>query len=83
MGIEYFTVGTCERCGRESRLEKPDARRSAEWWSQWATIWPESVTPVTMMSERPTQVVCVDCLTEPEGEQLREARERIDEELPF
>jgi hypothetical protein len=92
MGIEHLTVGTCERCGMESRFEHPLGhdyyRDAAKWESQWAKVWPANTTPFhgapgSGQHGQHSQLVCVNCLTEAEREQLREAQVRIEEEGAF
>jgi hypothetical protein len=82
MGIEYLTVVTCDRCKRESRY---DSRGDERWRSDWADLWPATVAPYgeLYLYGGARDVVCADCLTDAEREQLAETRQRVQEVPPF
>jgi hypothetical protein len=97
MSIEHLTVVTCDRCKREERYERDDWEGASA--PDWAVYWPEAVTPAMVtpiflgaayepvVERRPFGVVCADCLTEAERQQLteRRAQEEADraDEIPF
>ena len=73
LGIQHLTIVTCDRCKTEARYDAADGHRW-DWTSRYAVAWPAEVTPYTGdYSEQHAlagALVCSDCLTDAEREQL-------------
>jgi hypothetical protein len=84
-GIEHWTYATCERCGKESRFESDvsiwhDEGRLTEMG--WGLVHPALAPSFNGRDLKASDghLVCPDCLTENEREQVgRDAEARRDE----
>jgi hypothetical protein len=83
MGIEHFVLVTCERCGKKEQHHPSGDHRAAAWEANFATVWQPSATPLYARptGEGPSELVCLDCLTDAERELYDNAKHHDD--VPF
>jgi hypothetical protein len=84
MGIQHYTVVTCDRCGTDRSLDGYVGWERTEQLDGYAHVWPLAVVAwgYGYPELGPDTVVCGDCLTEAEREQLEQSRLQPDP-LPF